>query len=95
MIELEILAVPEGQTEHTKMAGLVVADDGTYQVENPDGYLPVDLPVLVKTESGGLGHVYLEDDPKTWARKLNTVLRTGYVVPVVVRDDEAEGGSGA
>lgn len=94
MIELEILAVPEGQSEHTKMAGLVVSDDGTYQVEDPHGYLPVDLPVLVKTESG-LGHVYLDDDPKVWARRLKTVLRTGYIVPVIVRDDEAEEGPGA
>lgn len=90
MIELEILAAPEGQADHTKVAGLVVNDDGTYQVDNPDGYLPVELPVLVTTDTG-LGHVYLDDDPHTWARRLNTVLRTGYVVPVIVRDDEEEG----
>lgn len=93
MIELEIRTVPEGHEDYVKVAGLVVDDDGTYRIEDPEGYLPAELPVLVKTEDG-LGQIYLEDDPATWARRLHTVLRTGYVVPAIVRDDQEEGSDG-
>lgn len=88
MIELELRQFPEGARDPVRVAGLVVEDDGTYRVDDPEGFMPVDLPVLVKTSEGDLTQVTLDQDPATWARRLRTVLRTGYLFPVVVRDDE-------
>lgn len=89
MITVELNAVPDGKQDYQAVAELTVADDGTYQLQDPDCRFPVDLPVLVPAEAGQFRKVRLEEDPATWARHLDTVLRTGYLVPVVTRDDEA------
>lgn len=94
MIELELCAVPEGSSEYVRVAGLVVRDDGTYTVDDPRGYLPIETPALLPRPDGqrGLDRVELADDAATWARQAHTILRTGYLVPVIVHDDGSPAG---
>lgn len=69
------------------IAALTVADDGTYQFEGEAAEFPTNLHVLTTDETDGLRPVRFEDDPATWARNLDTLLRTGYLVPVITHDD--------
>lgn len=94
MIELELHAVPEDGGAYACVARVVVADDGTAQVFDPKGYVPLEVPALIsrRGEDGaprrGFDQVVFADDPARWARNARTILRTGYLVPVIVRDDE-------
>lgn len=92
MITVELRRVPEGHSDYVAVATLTVNDDGSVITQDPDGFLPVDMPVLVGGE-GGLRRVALEEDPALWVRNLHTVLRTGYLVPVVTHDDDPDAGS--
>lgn len=87
MIEVELRAVPQGKDDYEAIARLVVRDDGTHEEWDPQEVIPYDLHVLAPDEEAGARKVTFEEDPATWARHLKTILRTGYLVPVVVRDD--------
>lgn len=89
MITVELRTVPEGANDYETVATLNVADDGTVTTNDPDGYLPLDIKVMVVDDAGAISQVGIEDDAATYARNLGSVLRTGYVVPVVVHDDGA------
>ena len=67
---------------------------GTYTVDDPRGYLPIETPALLPRPDGqrGLDRVELADDAATWARQAHTILRTGYLVPVIVHDDGSPAG---
>lgn len=86
MIEVEFRAVPQGGNHYEAIARLVVHDDGTREEWYPQEVIPYDLHALVP---GGdaLRKVKFEQDPATWARHLRSILRTGYLVPVVTHDD--------
>lgn len=90
MIEAEFQKSPEGAHEYRATARLVVRDDGSHQAWDPDGVIPWGIHALRSSaESGrGLEQVFFESEPVEWVRRLNTILRTGYLVPVIVRDDE-------
>lgn len=90
MISVELRAVPEGATDYQPVATLEVADDGTFTTRDPDGYLPLDLKVMVVDDEGSITQVGIDDDAATYARNLDSILRTGYVVPVITRDDDAQ-----
>jgi len=85
MIVVELRRVPEGSREYHTVAALAVDEQGTYHFEDPEELFPVELPVLIP-EDAGLRRVPFEEDPATWARNLDSVLRTGYLVPVVTED---------
>lgn len=87
MIDVELRAVPQGKDDYEAVARLSVREDGTHEAWDPRGVIPFDLHALVVTKDG-LRKITFEDDPALWARNLGTILRTGYLVPVVVRDDE-------
>lgn len=87
MITVELHTVPEGRDDYETVATMTVEDDGTYQLQDPDRHFPVQLHVLVTDDQGAFRQVRLEDDAATWARNLDTLLRTGYLVPVITRDD--------
>lgn len=93
-VEVELRSVPEGKETYEAVARLVVNDDGSHEVWDPGSVVPalMDLPVLVPLENGerGVSRIAFRDDPAEWARRLDTVLRTGYLVPVVVRDDQVD-----
>lgn len=91
MIEVELRAVPQGKADYEAVARLSVRDDGSHEVWDPQGVIPFDLHALVAS-THGLQKVTFEDDPVRWARNLGSILRTGYLVPVVVRDDEPNHG---
>jgi len=93
MLTVELRRVPDGGTDYTTVATVTVADDGTYELRDPGGYVPVDLHVLVAHDGPGFRPVTLDEDPATWARNLHSVLRTGYLVPVVTHDDERPEGA--
>jgi hypothetical protein len=88
MITVELRTVPEGANDYKTVATLSVADDGTVTTNDPDGYLPLDLKVMVVDDAGAITQVGIDDDPATYARNLGSLLRTGYIVPVV-HDDGA------
>ncbi len=90
MINVELQRVPDGEQEYRTVASLTVADNGTYQLKDPDQLFPISLHVLVVDEVGKLRRVTFEEDPQTWARHLHTLLRGGYLVPVVTHDDGEE-----
>lgn len=87
MIEVELQRVPDEGREYEVAATLSVADDGTVNVHDPDELLPTGLHVLVAEPGGQLRQVRFDEDPATWARNLDSLLRTGYLVPVITRDD--------
>lgn len=92
MIQVELQSVPEGKEAYEAVARLTVNGDGTHQSWDPDGVIPWGVHALRwSAETGrGLERVFFEVEPIEWARRLNTILRTGYLVSVVVRDDEPE-----
>lgn len=95
MITLELHSVPEGRSDYEPVATMTVADDGTYHLADPEGLFPVDLHVLVANEVGELQQVRIEDDAAAWARNLDTVLRSGHLVPVITHDDNPPAGDPA
>lgn len=91
MIKVELNEKLEGADGYTVTASLVVEDDGTYHFQGDKDAFPTYLHALVPNPGGaGLRRVGFEEDPATWARHLHTVLRTGYLVPVITVDGEAE-----
>jgi hypothetical protein len=89
MITVELQQVPEGEQDYQTVATLSVAADGGYQLDDPGDLFPTSLHVVVP-DVGGLRQVRFEEDPQTWARNLGNLLRGGYLVPVVTRDDETD-----
>lgn len=87
MIKVELHAPVE---RYECVATMIVEDDGTYRFDDPQARFPVPMHVLKIPEDGrgGVEKVMLDEDPKFWARNLHTLLRNGYLVPKVVRDDE-------
>lgn len=68
---------------------LTVADDGTYTMDG-------DEKIARRIEKGSIldrtapgGRLFLADDPARWARRARAAFRTGYLVPVITRDDDA------
>lgn len=86
MITAQLRRVPEGGSDYETVATVQVDADGTYQIDDPEGYVPTALHVLVVDESGQLQRVDLEHDPQTWVRNLPSLMRTGYLVPVITED---------
>lgn len=82
-IVVELQAVPEGASEYQKVAELVVAEDGTHTLDDPQNLFPLEVPVPV-FDAGRPLQVHFADEPHTWARHLPNLLRTGYLVPKVV-----------
>lgn len=91
MIEVE-LRTPAGANGYGAAARLKVYADGSHEAWDPQGLLAWGIDALRPgSETGrGLEHVFFETEPIEWARRLKTIYRTGYVVPVIVRDDEPE-----
>lgn len=88
-VKVELRRVPEGASEYQSVAWMTAAGS-SWEVEDPEGLFPTELHVLV-AGADGLRPVRLEEDPETWARNLATVLRSGYLVPVVTLDDSGNG----
>lgn len=86
MIEVELQRVPPGEREYVPVARLTVADDGEVSTWDPLGVIPLDVPALLHKPGGGLRRVRVEEDPATYARHMHTILRTGYLVPVITTD---------
>lgn len=87
MIEAELHTVPAGGQEYVPVARVRVEDDGTSQVWDPDELLPLTTHALVADEAGRPRRVTFEEEPQLWVRQLSTILRTGYLVPVITHDD--------
>jgi hypothetical protein len=90
MIRVELRSVPGGTHDYQTVATLTVAADGTYQLDDPGSLFPLDLHVLVADGDDQLRQVTFGEDPATWARNLDTVLRSGYLAPVVTDDAVVE-----
>ncbi len=86
MIRVELHERFDGQ--YRTVGALTVADDGTYQFDGDASAFPTDLHVLAADAAGQIRPVTFAAEPATWARNLDTVLRTGYLVPVVTHDDD-------
>lgn len=82
-IRVELRSVPDGGSEYTAVADLVVHEDGQYELNDPEGHLLLEIPVPVPSEDNGLRRVFFAEEPQLWARNLHRALRTGYLVPVV------------
>lgn len=92
MIEVELQTSPEGGQEYRAIARLTVHDDGTHEAWDPQGVIPWDIHALRSRGEPGEGpeKIYFEEQPREWARLLGTILRTGYLVPVIVREGQEE-----
>lgn len=92
VIEVEFQSVPEGKNAYEAIARLTVHSDGTHEAWDPDGVIPWGVHALRSGAEAGRGPepVFFEVEPVEWVRRLKTILRTGYFVPVIVRDDEPE-----
>lgn len=91
MVTLQLRLVPQGGDRYETGATLTVDDQGGHVLDDPQGLMPLDLPVLVPDETGGLRRVAFAEDPQIWVRNVHTVLRTGYLVPVVVEGEQEAG----
>lgn len=85
MLTVELKRVPEGHSDYVTVARLEVDDQGTYRLTDPEEFFPLELAVLLPPVEDGdpPRKITLDEDPATWARNLHTILRTGYLVPVV------------
>ncbi|MDP3889837.1 hypothetical protein [Nocardioides sp.] len=90
MIRVELQSVPDGAQDYQAVATITVDDDGTYQLEDPGQLFPTGLHALAAGEDGQLRQVTFDEDPATWARHLDTILRTGHLVPVTTHDTALE-----
>jgi hypothetical protein len=84
-VQLEERTVETGA--RNVVAALVVDGDGTPRFEGDERAFPIYLQVLVAGDGEQVRRVSFEEDPATWARNLDSVLRTGYLVPVITHDD--------
>lgn len=87
MIELQLKAPSEGDGYETVLT-LTVADDGSYEIDQTRDLRLEEVPIRDRTVPGW--QLWLKDDPAKWARSAHKAFRTGYLVPVIVRDDDAE-----
>lgn len=87
MIKVELRAVPEGGHEYEAIATVEVRDGQPPVIWDPQEVVPIDLHALVPTGDDRARKVTFGDDPATWARHLSSILRTGYLVPVITHDD--------
>lgn len=88
-ITVELQRVPEGESEYRTVATLQVDAAGTHTLEDPDELFPLEIPVLVAGEPGQPPRrIAFNDDPAAWAANLSSLLRTGYLVPVVTIGDD-------
>jgi len=84
MIEVEFRQPVRGGGETVALT-LRVEDDGSYAIDGP---LELDLEaVAIADRTLPSGRLWLRDDPARWARNAHKAFRTGYLVPVVVKDD--------
>lgn len=83
MIKVELHSVPEGTQAYEAVAHLTIHSDGAHETWDPDGLIPWGIHALRPgAETGrGLERVHFEEEPVEWARRLHTILRTGYIVP--------------
>lgn len=91
-VTVHLQRVPEGKNDYETVATLEVAADNTYTLDDPEQFFPIEDHVLVPAEEEGHHptRVTFDEDPGTWARQLPGLLRTGYLVPVVIEGDEAQ-----
>lgn len=87
MIKVELRAVPQGGNDYEAIATVEVREGEPPTIWDPQEVVPIDLHALVPTGDGQVKKVTFEDDPATWARNLRSILRTGYLVPVITHDD--------
>ncbi|MDN5746143.1 MAG: hypothetical protein L0H31_13615 [Nocardioidaceae bacterium] len=86
MIEVE-LKTPAGEHGYGTVARVTVYDDGSHEVWDPQGRIPWGIHALrPSSEGNGPLQVFFEEEPIEWVRRLGTILRPGYLVPVLVRD---------
>lgn len=94
MIEVELRAAPEGGLEYEVRARVRV-EDGRVEMWDPEGLMPVEIPALVRDpEAGRPRRVHFDQEPELWAERLHTILRTGYLVPVIAAGREGDLGHG-
>lgn len=91
MIQVEIQQRNDSVERYAVAGTLTVEDDGTYHFAGDRSVFPTYLPVLVLDAQDQFHRVAFEDDPATWARHLDSVMRTGYSVPVITRDESSLG----
>jgi hypothetical protein len=89
MIEIELRQVPDGGHDYEPVARLAINDDGSNDTWDPQELLPFDMPVLATDDPAGPRRVTFTEAPEVWARNLRSVLRTGYLVPVITKDTTA------
>lgn len=98
MVTVELRRVPAGEDEYRKVATLVVRDDGTHELDDPQGLFPFDMHMLIGERNAEgeavLRRVEFAEDPQAWARNLGSRLRTGYLVPVITEDSSEAAGQG-
>lgn len=83
MIEIEFRKPAKG-SGYATVATLTVNDDATYRVDGETGVDLEEISILDRTAPGG--RLTLAQDPERWARNVRKAFRTGYLVPVVIRD---------
>lgn len=91
-VTVHLQRVPEGKDDYETVATLEVAADNSYTLNDPDQVFPTEDHVLVPGDSDEepLRRVTFDEDPATWARNLPGLLRTGYLVPVVIEGEDAQ-----
>lgn len=91
MIAVELMQAPFPRGQYLPVALLVVDDDGEVFLDDPEQLIPTQLHALGSCPAGSLRRIEFAEDPEEWARHLDSILRTGYLVPLVLRDSrEAE-----
>ncbi|MFK4298188.1 hypothetical protein ABH924_003349 [Arthrobacter sp. GAS37] len=78
---VEFLKLTDDGLDQVVAAKLTIRADGTHEIEGDKEYVPLDLDVLLDG-----ARVTFEADPLTWARHIETELRTPYLVAVVIDD---------
>ena len=71
-------------------ASITLHDDGQVKISDPTGLARqmMEDPIPWRAENGQVRRLYFKDNPGIWLRHLGFMLRSGPLVPVIVRDDQ-------
>ena len=81
---VEFLKLTDDGRAQVVAATLTINADGTHVIAGDKEYVPLDITVLLE----GGRRIAFEDDPITWARNIETELRTPYLVAVVSDNEQ-------
>ena len=83
MIALNLYEASDGPGDYVRVARLVVNDDRSYDLDDPDQHFMLEqVPVPVRDATGVVRRVFFHDDPAAWARNAVALFRSRWIAEI-------------